>query len=299
MTFLLDEDEALRTLLKEMTVTDQKAASATAKTITNRALISNVVTITTSTEHGFEVGDTVTIAGAATAFNGTYNITLIPTPTTFKYDKTNANIASVASGGTATPGTTRKVGVWFGQPDQEIRAQSYPYITIDMIDISEDFSRAMRGRVKPAYLTNPSVIGTSTAWDTDEHDWDINYPIPVNIDYQITSFSRQPRHDRQILAQLLYSKIPLRFAVLDTGPNTVFGTTRRLDVLDISKRDITEQGKRLFVNAITVRVSSEIAAETFNKMYKVLQLNVTGTTGSQAIGRSEFTAIDTYTQSAP
>ena len=239
MTFLLDEDEALRTLLKEMTVTDQKAASATAKTITNRALISNVVTITTSTEHGFEVGDTVTIAGAATAFNGTYNITLIPTPTTFKYAKTNANIASVASGGTATPGTTRKVGVWFGQPDQEIRAQSYPYITIDMIDISEDFSRAMRGRVKPAYLTNPSVIGTSTAWDTDEHDWDINYPIPVNIDYQITSFSRQPRHDRQILAQLLYSKIPLRFAVLDTGPNTVFGTTRRLDVLDISKRDIT------------------------------------------------------------
>jgi len=299
MTFLLDEDEALRTLLKEMTVTDQQAASATAKTITHKALISNVVTITTSTEHGFEVGDTVTIAGASTPFNGTYNITLIPTPTTFKYAKTNANIARVASGGTATPGTTRKVGVWFGQPDQEIRAQSYPYITIDMIDISEDFSRAMRGRVKPAYLTNPSVIGTNTAWDTDEHNWDINYPIPVNIDYQITSFSRQPRHDRQILAQLLYSKIPLRFAVLNTGPNTVFGTTRRLDVLDISKRDITEQGKRLFVNAITVRVSSEIAAETFNKMYKVLQLNVTGTTGSQTLGRSQFTAIDTYTQSAP
>ena len=299
MSFLLDEDEALRNLLKEMVVTDQKSSSATAKTITNRALSSNVVTITTSTEHGFEIGDTVTIAGTATAFNGTYNITLIPTPTTFKYDKTNANIASVASGGTATPGTTRKVGVWFGQPDQEIRAQSYPYITIDMIDISEDFSRAMRGRVKPAYLTNPSVIGTNTAWDIDEHDWDINYPIPVNIDYQITSFSRQPRHDRQILAQLLYSKIPLRFAVLDTGPNTVFGTTRRLDVLDISKRDITEQGKRLFVNAITVRVSSEIAAETFNQMYKVLQLNVTGTTGSQTLGRSQFTAIDTYTQSAP
>ena len=299
MTFLLDEDEALRNLLKEMIVTDQKASSATAKTITNKALTNNVVTITTSTEHGFEVGDTVTIAGASTPFNGTYNITLIPTPTTFKYAKTNANIASVASGGTATPGTTRKVGVWFGQPDQEIRTQSYPYITIDMIDISEDFSRAMRGRVKPTYLTNPSVIGENTAWDTDEHDWDINYPIPVNIDYQITSFSRQPRHDRQILAQLLYSKIPLRFAVLDTGPNTVFGTTRRLDVLDISKRDITEQGKRLFVNAITVRVSSEIAPETYKQMYKVLQINVTGTTGSQTLGRSQFTTIDTYTQSAP
>ncbi len=26
---------------------------------------------------------------------------------------------------------TRPVGVWFGQPDPEIRFQSYPYITID------------------------------------------------------------------------------------------------------------------------------------------------------------------------
>jgi hypothetical protein len=225
MTFLLSEDEALRNLLKDMVVTDQKAAS--------------------------------------------------------------------------TMETTRKVGVWFGQPDQEIRAQSYPYITIDMVDISEDFSRAMRGKVKPAYITNPTVIGESTAWDTDEHNWEINYPIPVNIDYQITSYSRQPRHDRQILSQLLFTKVPLRFAVLNTGPNTVFGTTRRLDVLDISKRDITEQGKRLFVNAMTVRVSSEIAPETYNNLYKVLQINVTGTTGSQIIDRSQFTTIDSYTQSAP
>jgi hypothetical protein len=298
MSFLLDEDEALRNLLKEMVVTDQKSSSATAKTITNRALINNVVTITTSTEHGFEIGDTVTIAGTATAFNGTYNITLIPTPTTFKYDKTNANIASVASGGTATPGTTRKVGVWFGQPDQEVRNQSYPYITIDMIDISEDVQRAMRGRVKPTYISNPSTINGVQGFNSATQDWDINYPIPVNIDYQITTYARQPRHDRQLLAQLLYTKIPLRFAVLETGPNTSSGTTRRLDVLDVSKRDITEQGKRLFVNAITVRVSSEIAPETYYKFYKTLELNVTGTTGNTKIGRGQFAPIS-YTIQAP
>ena len=225
MSFLLDEDEALRNLLKDMTVTDQKS---------------------------------VTEAGA-----------------------------------------TRKVGVWFGQPDQEIRNQNYPYITIDMIDLSEDVQRAMRGRVKPTYLSNPSDQVQGVSYDGEIHSWDINYPIPVNIDYQITTYARQPRHDRQILAQLLYTKIPLRFAVLNTGPNTSAGTTRRLDVLDISKRDITEQGKRLFVNAITVRISSEIAAETYNQLYKTLELNVTGTTGSQVIGRGQFTTIDTYTQSAP
>jgi hypothetical protein len=299
MTFILSEDEALRNLLKVMTVTDQTASSATAKTVTRKALATNVVTLTTSVAHEFEVGDTITVSGVGVPFNGSYIITAIPSPTSLKYAKVNANIASVASGGTVTPGTTRKVGVWFGQPDQEIRSQSYPYVTIDLIDIAEDFSRAMRGKAKPAYLSNPSIIGDSTAWNTNKHDWEINWPIPVNIDYQITTYARQPRHDRELLAQLLYSKIPLRFAVLTVGDNTVQGTTRRLDVLDISKRDITEQGKRLFVNAITVRVSSEIAAETYKQMYKVLQLNVTGTTGSQIIDRSQFTAIDTYTQSAP
>jgi hypothetical protein len=197
-----------------------------------------------------------------------------------------------ADGGT---GATRNVDVWFGQPDQEIRAQAYPYITIDMIDIAEGFDRAMRGKVKPVYLPDPTTGPNETdGYDSETQGWDIDFPIPVNIDYQVTTYSRQPRHDREILAQILYNKIPMRFAVLDIDDNTV----RRLDLLDISKRDVTEQGKRLFINAFTVRVSSEIAPTTFNKMYKALQVNVTGTTDNPIIGRGEFTAIDSYTQSA-
>jgi len=204
-------------------------------------------------------------------------------------------------------GPTRSVGVWFGQPDQEMRDQKYPYITIDMIDISEDFTRAMRGKVKPAYIQDPELgPNDEDNYDGTTQSWEIDYPIPVNIDYQITTYSRQPRHDRQILAQLLYTKIPLRFAVLLTGPNTVYGTHRRLDVLDISKRDVSENGKRLFVNAITVRVSSEIARETYTKLYKALELNITGVTdndgntdGSQVIGRGQFTKIDDITITAP
>jgi len=206
----------------------------------------------------------------------------------------------------------RNVGVWFGQPDQELREQKYPYITIDMIDIAEDFTRAMRGKVRPAYIQNPTNMVDAAqgvqqvTFDTTEHAWEIDYPIPVNLDYQITTYSRQPRHDRQILAQLLYTKIPLRYAVLLTGPNTVYGTHRRLDVLDISKRDVSENGKRLFVNAITVRISSEIARETFTKLYKAQELSITGVTdsdsntdGSQVIGRGQFTKIDSITITAP
>lgn len=213
MTFLLSEDQALRDLLLNMTVTDQKAAT--------------------------------------------------------------------------TVGGTRKVSVWFGQPDQEIRSQSYPYITIDMIDIAEDYMRAMRGKAKPDYITPPVGINTAT------QDWEIDWPIPVNIDYQITTYARQPRHDREILAQILYTRIPLRFAVLEPDD----GTVRRLDVLDIAKRDVTEAGKRLFVNVIRVRVSSEIAPATFKEMYKVLQVQVTGTAGTTRVnGNYPFTPIDSYTQ---
>ena len=190
--------------------------------------------------------------------------------------------------------STRSVKVYFGQPDQEIRSQSYPYITIDMIDIAEDFTRSMRGYTKPQYLPDPESQGDAN-YDPETNDWHIHWPTPVNIDYQITVYSRQPRHDREILAQLMYTKIPLRFAVLETGPNDYTGTRRRLDVIDISKRDVTEQGKRLFVNAITVRVSSEISAQFYNQAYKVLQVSVTGSDTNPIIGRGEKTPIEPFT----
>lgn len=191
---------------------------------------------------------------------------------------------------------TRPVKVYFGQPDQELRDQTYPYITIDMIDLAEDASRAMRGLVKPSYMPDPGQNDQNVAYDEATQDWYIHWPIPVQIDYQITTYCRQPRHDRELLAQILYNKIPLRFAVLEPDD----GTVRRLDVLDIAKRDVTEQGKRLFVNAFTVRVSSEIAPEMYNQVYKALQVNVTGTSGTWVQGSTKppFTPIDSYTNTA-
>lgn len=157
---------------------------------------------------------------------------------------------------------SRAVGVWFGQPDPEIRTQSFPFITIDLIDVSEARERVMSGRTEAWYYEPENL-------DADE-GWDMFYPTPINLDYQVTTFARQPRHDRQILAQLLGHRLPLRFGSLPVvhfvttetvnGQSTQIGqaTMRRLDVLNVVKRDITEAGKRLFMNVFTVRVSSEI-----------------------------------------
>jgi hypothetical protein len=159
--------------------------------------------------------------------------------------------------------STRQVGVWYGQPDQEIRNQSYPYVTIDMIDVQRDPTREHRGLASPEYLNH---VPSSEA----VNGFFINLPIPVNIDYQITSYSRHPRHDRAIVAQLLSTKFPLRFGYLETDD----GTIRRLDVMDVTKRDVTEQAKRLYVNAITVRVSSEVVQGQLTELYQVLSVKI-------------------------
>jgi len=157
--------------------------------------------------------------------------------------------------------TPRQVGVFFGQPDQELRSQIYPYITIDMIDIQRDTEREMRGRITGTV----EQFGYLGPTETSDLGWDIDLPIPVNIDYQITTYARQPRHDRELLSQLLHEKLPLRFGQLTLDDNTV----RRLEVLDVAKRDSVEQAKRLFINAVTVRVTSEIVQEAYRQYYTV------------------------------
>lgn len=86
--------------------------------ISNKALTTNVATITTAAPHGFLVGQTVVVAGVDAVFNGSHVIVATPTTSTFTFAKTNANVASAAATGTATrnPNTVftvqaRSVGV--------------------------------------------------------------------------------------------------------------------------------------------------------------------------------------------
>jgi len=64
--------------------------------INNKALTSNVATLTTTAAHGLSTGMQITITGVDATFNGEYRITGIPTTTTFTYAKTASNVASTA-----------------------------------------------------------------------------------------------------------------------------------------------------------------------------------------------------------
>jgi hypothetical protein len=72
------------------------------KTVSNVAQTGTTATITTSTAHGFAVGDTVVIDGLTNdALDGTWTIASVPTTTTFTFTKSSATINSTSDSGTA------------------------------------------------------------------------------------------------------------------------------------------------------------------------------------------------------
>jgi hypothetical protein len=121
--------------------------------VTNKALTTNVVTLTTANNHGLAVGDSVIVNGVGTPFDGTYVTTTGTTATTIKYAKTNADIASAASsGGTAQMQASSRykwiyasgeVRVYLGEPDvvNDNLAQGYG-VTSNKNDIRIKATRA-------------------------------------------------------------------------------------------------------------------------------------------------------------
>lgn len=93
-------------------------------TISNKQLLDNVVTLTTSTEHNLIAGQAVNIENVDSTLNGRYEITSIPTSTSFTYRLAAPNVSSTAisnvtlsvtnkaySGGVATLTTSTSHGL--------------------------------------------------------------------------------------------------------------------------------------------------------------------------------------------
>ena len=78
-----------------------------AGSVSNKALTSNVATLTTSAAHGLAVDDSVWVEGVDSTFNGQYTVTAVPTTTTFTYAKTASNVSSTA---VSPVGKVNKVG---------------------------------------------------------------------------------------------------------------------------------------------------------------------------------------------
>jgi hypothetical protein len=85
--------------------------------VSNKALTSNVATLTTSVAHGFKPGDTVTVSGVGSPFDGTQTVLATPTTTTFTFSKTNADVTSGVTTGSATVGAGARAVTDLGAVD--------------------------------------------------------------------------------------------------------------------------------------------------------------------------------------
>jgi hypothetical protein len=81
---------------------DDTANASVGTTTVSRTVSNDYVTLTTSTPHNFQVGESVVVSGISSFWNGTFTITSVPSPTTFKYIQSgSAQTPTNANGGIA------------------------------------------------------------------------------------------------------------------------------------------------------------------------------------------------------
>jgi len=149
---------------------------------------------------------------------------------------------------------SRAVQVWFGYPDVEVRAQAFPFITIDLIDIVPADNRQTSG-----VMYDNDMNATLTPITNQYYLHEV--PIAYDLVYQLTSYARHPRHDRAIISQML-QKFPSKYGKLPVLNQNGAVTVNRSMFLDgFVKRDAVEGetgNRRLLRNVFTVRIISEL-----------------------------------------
>lgn len=165
----------------------------------------------------------------------------------------------------------RTVPVYFRLPENEVRAKVYPYITLDFLTAVRDVEREHRGVADYGRQDDPN------AWTPDgvpEGGGRVELPIPMQLQYQVTTYTRYAQHDRLINLALMTSRLEPRFGYLemdasDDAPDDK--SIRRLDLLSgPNNGDVRDaQGKRIFRKMYTVGVQSELFHSDFARLAAV------------------------------
>lgn len=170
------------------------------------------------------------------------------------------------------PTAGRPVAVRFRLPETELADLTFPSIIIEHAGLYVDNEREHRGTgVRLPYAPEGFDL-----WATPEDPSTSPYlldqfPIPYNIDYLVSLYSRKIAHQMTLRAALAsFDRIPGRFGFLEIPQD---GTIRRLDLLGGPDLQAYHDGdnKRIFRDAYRVRVSSELLQSQVYTVTKVLQ----------------------------
>jgi hypothetical protein len=159
----------------------------------------------------------------------------------------------------------RPVTVFFRFPEGERKSMPYPFITIDLLDIVPARDRMMSlYPMEVPYI--PSVAESYSAFVSTPPDLDAVAPLtwsymPVDLTYQVTTWARDPKHDRAMMATLFSTgRLPFNWGHLfieadNTVRNMFLVDWRQADSLDTPA---VGNSRRIFRKVFTLTVSSEI-----------------------------------------
>jgi hypothetical protein len=168
---------------------------------------------------------------------------------------------------------TRTVPVWFGYPDVELRQQTFPFMTIDLIGIEPDDQRQAYG-----YLYDNDFAGTTTGDSITSYKY--HFPVAYDLIYQVTAYSRHPRHEREITHQFLQD-FPGKFGyILVSNETETDSVWRHMFLEEIKKKDTIEDGRRLFRTVFTLLIVSEMPpnyAEEISRRVEQVNINTNPT----------------------
>jgi hypothetical protein len=177
----------------------------------------------------------------------------------------------------------RPVQVFFRYPEGETE-RKYPFITIELIDIvhakNRQHSETYLETHREGYPNNLDYWpSTSSASSPDVEGFDYFRTTeftPVDLLYQVSTFTRSAIHDRQLANQMLANIVPFRYSSIMIEAD---GTSRRLDLLDWSTADLLdpEAGyrKRIFRKVYTLQMTSEIPTTALLGLKKVTSVSTT------------------------
>ena len=184
----------------------------------------------------------------------------------------------------------RPVQVFFRYPEGEVE-KAYPFITIEQIDIvhararqhSEvtlyagyregDESVPNRLDYWPSTSTNASAAPGADAFS--EAYLIANEFIPVDMLYQVTTYCRSFKHDRELTSKILTTVVPFRWGAIGI---TQDDTMRWFDMLDWTNADLLdpESGyrKRVFRKIYTLQMTSELPSSVIGGVQEVTEVPV-------------------------
>ena len=168
----------------------------------------------------------------------------------------------------------RPVLVRYRMPETEFADATFPMIIIDRQSILKDDEREHRGKVRLMYT--PESVG---AWNPLVEDYatspyNVEYPIPFNINYAVTVYSRKEQHNIELVSQLArVDRIPARFGFLEIPQD---GTVRSLFLEGGPEfeADKDSDGKRVYRTHYVVRIATELPPVIAAAAAKVTAVNI-------------------------